>query len=147
MAIDKTKSKETAQMLYKNAHIALQSIDDVKKHTDDKKFNEELSFEYDGYEKYIGELSMYMSDNELMPKDINAFKKTMLSASIAMKAFSDDGISHLAEMMIKGTVMGVVELKQILSEQKEEIDKALLSYVEELANLEENYEDRLKKFL
>ena len=52
--------EEVLTSVYKNAHIALQSISNVINETEDVEMKEELSYEYDGYEKFIGKLSAYM---------------------------------------------------------------------------------------
>ena len=58
----KNLDKEALISIYKNAHIALQSISDIINETSDKKVKAELKAEYEGYEKYIGELRGYMQE-------------------------------------------------------------------------------------
>ena len=70
---------------YKNAHIALQSISDLLPEVEDEEIKKHLQEEYDGYEKIIGELSSFMAEKKIEPKDINGFKKAMLFSSIKMK--------------------------------------------------------------
>ena len=43
--------------IYKNAHIALQSIEDILPQVEDEGLKKELTEQYDGYEKIIGEIS------------------------------------------------------------------------------------------
>ena len=78
-------NEETLNNLYKNAHIALQSISNVLPATKDDELIKELKEEYDGYEKIIGKLSSYMVEHGIERKDINPFKKAMLWSSIKMK--------------------------------------------------------------
>ena len=61
--------------VYKNAHIALQSISDVLPDCKDTDFERELKEEYEGYEQKVGEISAFMKQHDLEPKDINFFKK------------------------------------------------------------------------
>ncbi len=132
--------------VYKNAHIALQSISDILDSVDDRQLKTELKEQYDGYEKVIGELSTYMAENDIEPKDINFMKKAMLWSSIKMKTLMNNSRNQIADMMINGTVMGVNELRAMANE-KQNFNEDVSAFIEKLLNLEEEYHERLKKFL
>ena len=132
--------------VYKNAHIALQSISDILPAVTDEDLRAELKSQYEGYEKVIGKISSYMAEKNLESKDINPLKKAMLWSSIKMKTLMNNSRNQIAEMMIKGTVMGITELTAMLNE-KETLSSEIVPYIEELLSLEEEYEQRLKNFL
>ncbi len=132
--------------VYKNAHIALQSISDLLPAVDDNEIKTELREEYEGYEKLIGEISTFMAENDITPKDIGMMKKAMLWGSIKMKTMMNNSRNQVAEMMIKGTVTGINELTAMKNEGGN-LDPQVLEYVEKLLKLEEDYQERLKKFL
>ena len=144
---DKNLSKEVLISLYKNAHIALQSISSVMNETDDETVRKELSEEYDGYEKYVGKLSSYLRENGVEAKEGGPMKKAMIHAGVKMNAMADKSRSHIAEMMIKGTVCGITELRELLNGNGEELSDEVKKYAEELLDLEETYEESLKKLL
>lgn len=144
---NRNTDKEALVSLYKNAHIALQSISDIIKEVSDENMKRELSEQYDGYEKYIGKLSSYMKETSTEVQDINPFKKAMLFASVKMNTAMDDSASRVAELMIKGTVMGITELHELLNGSGNEISEKVRNFAKELTELEESYEQRLKKFL
>mgnify|MGYP004561691909 FL=1 len=144
---NRNTDKEALVSLYKNAHIALQSISDIIKEVSDENMKRELSDQYDGYEKYIGKLSSFMKETSTEVRDINPFKKAMLFASVKMNTAMDDSASRVAELMIKGTVMGITELHELLNGSGKEISERVRNFAKELTELEESYEQRLKKFL
>ncbi|MBQ9710427.1 MAG: hypothetical protein IJV67_07385, partial [Clostridia bacterium] len=113
-------NEETLNNLYQNAHVALQSISDLIPETDDAMMRAELKQQYEGYEKIIGEISGFMKDNDITPKDIGPMKKMMLKASVKMNAAKNDNRSHIAEMMIKGTIMGITDIYRELGEKEGE---------------------------
>ena len=131
---------------YKNAHIALQSISDLLPSVDNQELKSELQDEYEGYEKYIGELSTFMAENNLTPKDVNIFKKAMLWSSIKVKTLFNDSKNNIAEMMLKGTDMGIIELQAMLNESQN-LEEDVKGLIQKLLHLEEEYQQRLKKFL
>lgn len=138
---------EVINNVYKNAHIALQSISDVIPETQSENMRAELQNEYEGYEKFIGELSEFMAGKGIEPKDINVMKKAMLFTSIKMNALTDDSRSHIAEMMLKGTVMGISELRQIITRSQNKVSEEIIDYAKKLLALEEDYEKKLKDLL
>ncbi len=138
--------KEVLVSLYKNAHIALQTISDIAGEVSDENMRGELADEYDGYEKYIGRLSSYMKETSTETKDFNPLKKAVMFASVKMNTLTDDSASHVAELMIKGTVTGITELHEILN-NNDPVSETVKDFARELTDLEETYEQRLKKFL
>ena len=131
---------------YKNAHIAMQSISDLLPEVKDDGLKKELNGEFKGYETHINDISAFMKENGIEPKDINAFKKAIMKGSIKMKTFFDDSKNQIADMMLKGTVMGINELSQMMNEQ-ENLDENVKTLVSDLLKTEESYEKRLRKFL
>ncbi len=132
--------------VYKNAHIALQSISDLIPSVDDDEIKTELKEQYEGYEKLIGEISTFMTENNIERKDVNPIKKAMLWSSIKMKTLFDNSRNQVAEMMINGTVMGINELNAMKNEG-ENLEPEILSFVKKLLHLEEEYQKRLKAYL
>lgn len=131
---------------YKNAHIALQSISDLLPDVEDDKLRDLLSEQYEGYDKVIEEIKEYMRQEGIETKDINPMKKAMLWGSIKMKTMMNNSRNHIAEMMIKGSVMGINELTAMKNESSR-LNDNVKKHVENLLQLEEEYTDQLKKFL
>ena len=132
--------------VYKNAHIALQSISDLLPAVVDDDIKTELKEEYEGYERLIGEISSFMAENGVEPKDVNPFKKAMLWSSIKMKTMMNNSRNQVAEMMINGTVMGINELTAMKNEGQN-LDDGVLNLLQKLLSLEEEYEQKLKTYL
>ena len=57
----------------------------------------------------------------------------------------DDSVSKLAELLINGTVMGVIEGRKILNHKK--LDKKVHSLCEKYVNMQEKYIEKLKVYL
>ncbi|MBQ9481471.1 MAG: hypothetical protein IJU84_04835 [Clostridia bacterium] len=145
-----TNRKENEKILndlFQNAHVAMQSISDLLPETDDEMMKKELERQFDGYKNAINEISAYMKENEITPKDIGPMKKMMLKASVKMNAAKNDKRSHLAEMMIKGTVMGLTDIYRNLGENEGVTAPEVAELANRLASMEETYEKRLKAYL
>lgn len=131
---------------YKNAQMALVSLDDVIPKAQGK-LKTELLEEHDGYEKLITEAAVLSEKIGIKLDDVGGMKKSMLAASIKMKTILDDSDSHVAEMTLKGTVMGVTELIRDISENSAFLDKQVLELLQKFREFEENCEEKLKNYL
>jgi len=140
-------NEDTLHNIYKNAHIALQSISDLLPEVHDEALKNELEHQYEAYDKLIGEISAFMKQNEITPKDISTMKKMMLKASVKMNAAKSDNRSQIAEMMIKGTIMGITDATRELSENEGQLALEVEELVKKLLDLEEHFEKRLKEYL
>lgn len=132
--------------VYKNAHIALQSLSDLIPSVKNKELKKELKDEYEGYQKLIKEISAYMEEKKLEPKDIGVMKKVFMWCSIKTKMLFKNSKNQVAEMMIKGTVMGINELTAMKNEEKN-LDEGIKNLILKLLKLEEDYMQRLKAYL
>ena len=137
---------DTINEIYKNASVALLSISNVLPETENLELKKELQEEYDGYEKLLGEITAYMAEKGYEAKELGTMKKMFMSSGIKMNTAIDNTEGHIAQIMIKGTVMGVTELCRLLN-NTECSDVNIVEFGERLKQLEENYEERLKKFL
>ena len=132
--------------VYRNAKTAILSIDAVMPSVDCIDFFNELKNEREGYNAVLDEINDFMKDNGYTPNDVSPIKKTGMNIGIKMNTAYDNSTTHLAELMIKGTVMGIAELTRLINGGKTENEK-IINLATKLVDLEENYETRLKKFL
>ena len=133
--------------VYRNANVALLAISNVLPEITDVELKKEILEEYEGYEKILGEISKYMTEKGYEAKEVGTMKKFMMKSGIKMNTVIDDSESNIAQIMIKGTVMGVTELCELINNGENITDKKIIEYAERLKSLEETYEERLKKFL
>ena len=137
---------DTINEIYKNASVALLSISNVLPETETADLKKELQEEYDGYERLLKEITDYMAKKGYEPKELGSVKKMFMSSGIKMNTALNNAEGHIAQLMIKGTVMGITELCRLLNNSACN-DPKIIEYGERLKQLEENYEERLKKFL
>ena len=133
--------------VYRNASIALLSISNVIDEFEDCPLKKEMSSQYEYYEKFVGEISAYMLEKGYEKKEVGAMKKLMMASAIKMNTALDNTPHHIAELMIKGTVMGITELTEILNGHGDGLGEKTKELTKELLDLEEEYEQRLKKLL
>ncbi len=145
--MEREKINETViKNAHQNAQMALISLDDVIKIAVGDLKNE-LQSERDGYEKLLTDFEILAKNKGIKLTDVNTMKKSMLAASIKMKTVMDDSNSHVAEMTLKGTIMGVTELIKDLSDYGDILESDAAELLKQLKDFEEKCEENLKKYL
>ena len=141
------KSEEILSEIYRNCHLALESISDILPAVEDEELKAEILREHEEYERISGKAACLARDKGLEVKEPGPVKKAMMWGSIKMSTMMDNSRPHIAEMMIQGTVMGITCLKTSLGDLPEDDDEEITALLKELIELEEVFEKRLKEFL
>ena len=140
------KSEEALSEIYRNANLAMQSIEDILPEVDNEGMSKELRSQHEGYSQIGSKAAKIAKDKGVELKEPGVFKKAMMWGSIKMSAMMDGSKNHIAEMMIRGTVMGITSLKTTQS-KAECADEEICELLKEFISLEEKYEKKLKTFL
>ncbi|MBO7213967.1 MAG: hypothetical protein J6V66_00570 [Clostridia bacterium] len=133
--------------VYRNVSVALLSINDVTDSVADSELKNELRSEYEKYQEFSNDIKDFMREKGYEIKDVSKMKKFMMWSAIKMNTAMDDSKSHVAEIMIKGTVMGITELNKILNDSASVNDEKAKDFAKRLLSLQEEFEENLKRFL
>ena len=145
---ERKKTEEALAEIYRNAQLALTSIADILPEVgEDEKVKTELHLQHEEYEKFSARASMIARDMDLELKEPNVMKKAMMWGSIKMNTLTDNSRSHIAEMMIQGTVMGITSLRTTQGELSENGDERISQLLNEMIEAEERFEERWKDYL
>ena len=146
--MDKRKqSEEILAEIYRNSQLARQSISNLLPEVQDEAIKEELLREHEEYERISTKAQMIAKDKGIELKEPNPFKRAMMWGSIKMNAMKDNSRSHIAEMMVQGTVMGITALKSSAGDSFENADSDVAALLHEFIEMEENFEKTLKGYL
>ena len=132
--------------LNKGACMGIDAIDFILDKVTDKDFKKVLCDQKDEYEKMtdkIGTLYKEFSDSEL--HETNGINKAMTWMGVEAKTLTDDTTSKLAELMMQGTNMGIIEGRRLLNEKSG--NKKIDELVKEYVNMQEKFVELLKKYL
>lgn len=144
------KNKNTDTLLlddsYKNVRMGTYAIDCIIEKIDNKKLEDLLRKQNRLYLEWTTRLEDFAKTNEYEIKDISGMLKASSFMSINMKTMMDKSTSHIAQMLIEGTTMGIVTLIKELKENptaKEELKEL----AKEIISSQEKFVESLKKFL
>lgn len=99
--------------------------------------------EYSCINKEAGKL---LHKNGYEARGVSPVQKMSTSMMIKMKTYKDNSPSHIAEMMIQGSNMGIVDANKKLHEYKD-AERDVRGLMGRLLKFEENNVQRLKEYL
>lgn len=141
------QSEEALAEIYRNTQLALQSIADILPQVEAFEIESELKAQHEEYEQLSVKATMLAKDMGIELKEPNPFKKAMMWGSIKINSMSDNSPSHIAEMMVQGTVMGITALRSTAGELSPDGNEQILDLLDEMIKKEETFERRWKEYL
>ena len=133
--------------LNKGACMGMDAIKFIIDKVDSKKFKDGLLNQYKKYEDIslkINNLYSRYNDTDT-PHETNALEKVMTWYGIDMKTITDHSDSKIAELLLKGTNMGIIEGRRLLNHK--EVDKTVHELIDEYVTMQEDSANDLKNYL
>ncbi len=143
----KKNDSEIVAEIYRNAQLALESISDIMPAVEDGEIREEIMHQHEEYEKVCSKAAALALKYNIDVKEPSPIKKAMMWSAIKMGTANDNSAQNIAQMMIRGTVNGITSLKTSLTDGGSNMDAEVRKLLNELINMEESFEKKLKKFL
>ena len=133
--------------LNKGSSMGTDAVDCVLKKVVDKKLKKELENLHKRYEDIIRRINKIYSkyENNKTPHETNMMNKVMTWYGVEMKTLNDSSNSKIAELILQGLNMGIIEGKKIYNSKK--IDMKVKNIVKEYIDMQEEFVEILKKFL
>lgn len=144
---DAKKTEEALAEIYRNAQLALVSITDILPAVEDEEIKTELHAQHEEYEHFSAKAAILAKDMNIELKEPNPMKKAMMWGSIKMNTLTDNSRSHIADMMVQGTVMGVNALRTTANDLADDGNEDVAALLREMIETEECFEKKWKEFL
>ncbi|NLC45389.1 MAG: hypothetical protein GX783_14050 [Clostridiales bacterium] len=137
---------ELLNFVYQNSQMGVETLNQLIGIVKDDSFRKHLESQYDEYKSIHDASRSLLNENELDEKGLGALEKIRTYLMINMQTLTDKTSSHIAEMLIIGSNMGVINaVKNLKKYSNAESDIANL--MERLLRFEENNIQQLKEFL
>ena len=143
---DNSQNQKLLTSIYQNVQTALQSLDNILPSVKSDALVSEIASEEGEYNIISQECEMIAKSEGIDIKDNNMFEKIRLWGSIKISTISDKSTSHIAQMLLLGTFMGVL---QCIKDQSDYAgaDEEILNLLSKLIKLEEKNIESLKTYL
>lgn len=144
--MDKNTDINILNEIHKGAKMGMDSISYVYEKIGDVNLKDNLSFQYNQYSDILDSVNdVYQKYGEI-PNDESLKNKVMSWTGIQMNTLTNKSNSHIADMLIQGTTMGIIEGRKLLNRYpnaSSDIKNILNSFV----TMQENNVEKLKTFL
>ena len=140
------KEMQLVNRIYQDATVGMLAIDKILKKIENTQLKNLFSKQFEMYEKFANKCDVFAMNNGAEVKENSFFKKTKQTAMLYMMLWMDKSPRHIVEMMINGTVMGIVDTIKAEKDLKTK-NEELNAMVVEFKKMQEEFYEKLKKQL
>ena len=140
------ENMELLNDIYQNSRTGEESIKALLPSVDDAKLKNDLQTQMIGYTQMYAKAQQEIVNRKEQPKENGVLEQVSVRTGVKMNTLLDRTPSHIAEMMIQGSNMGIVSLTKQMKRHPEANHKVKLLAVE-LLKFEEYNIQRLKAYL
>ena len=132
--------------LNKGIKMGMDSISNVAEKVQDDNFKQDLKYQYDKYNVILNNVNNQLSNYDDFPKELNPMQRAMGWMSVEMNTIIDKSNSKIAEMMLQGTNMGIIEGIKLKNEFPD-LNNSVESVLDEFIKFQQDNVEQLKKYL
>ncbi len=140
------ENKDLLDRIYKASNMGMEAAKALIPKVHNEPLREQIEFQEDNYKEMASMAKTMMRQDGRLPNDRSSYQKAMLRGAIKMHTLMDSTPGHIAEMMINGTTMGIIEMTKRLNEQ-DEADNGARDLAEKYLQNEQSNIEELKTYL
>lgn len=144
------ESLEIVEHIYKDSEMSLSTLTKLLNTLENKdnKIKGCIEDILKGYEKYFKEAKGILNKNKVKKEKLGFMSKLMANMGIDKEVKDDNSDSSMADLLIKGISMGVIDLeKKIKKYNKEELDKSILDFINRFKDFQNDCIKKLNEYL
>ena len=139
-------NKNTLDELNKGATMGMDAINFLLDKVKSKKFKKVLEKQYAEYEVISNKVNeLYENYSDKKPHETSIVNKMMTWYGIEMRTMVDESDSKIAELLLQGTNMGIIEGRRLLNNKK--VDSKINKLLDAFVKIQEEYVEVLKEYL
>ena len=138
---------ELLNFIYQNSQMGVETLHQLLPMTDNETFQKQIKAQLKEYKSINEEARELLNKSGYEEKDIGRLEKVMTYVMIDMKTLVDKSASHMAEMLILGSVRGIIDCIKRIRQYEGEAKREIVELMKRLLKFEENNVERLKKSL
>lgn len=144
----KTKESQMLEQIYKNMKMGSSSMLSILSRAQDEEFKRLMTEQLDGYERLANAARKRLCEIGGEAREENAMTRLWASVGMKMNTMIDSTESHLADMIIEGSTMGMTDTIKILREyENTDVSESALRLAKEIIKFEEKNIEIMKGHL
>ncbi len=144
--MEQNQNQDLLEEVYRATQMGLEGIRAVTPKIEDTQLKKEIRREEAVYQKFVSRAEEMLAAKGAIPQTHDGVKKAMLWGSVQMNTLMDSSPEHMAELLINGTTMGIVDMTKKIGELGDS-DAGARRLAEDFINFEEKSVEQLKKYL
>lgn len=132
--------------IYKLCETGMEATRTVLPKVSQTALKKELEEQYTDYSAAKARVEQTLVASDVLPKEQGVLSKAAMWGSIQLNTLKESSSDHIAELMINGTTMGVIDLTKHIGACPNAND-SIIEYTKEFIRNEERHIDNLKAFL
>ncbi len=148
--MSETVEKEVSMLenLYKNMKMGSDSAIKIIEKAEDGGFKKALTSQLNGYEEFAEKIKNRLHELGYKEKEEGIMAKMGVSLGMAMNAMADSSDSHLAQMVVEGSTMGITDTLKILRDyENSSVSECAVKMARDIVSFEEGNVETMKGFI
>ncbi len=137
---------ELLNFIFQNSQMGMVTINQILGITKDNDFTNYLNSQLNEYTQINEQAQKLLNENGCDEKGISTLEKVRTYLMINIQTLTDKSSSHIAEMLIVGSNMGIINAIKNLKKYSD-ANTNIKELMEKLLKFEENNVQELKRFL
>lgn len=143
------ENKELLTYIYQDVDMALSSLNTLMKkiNNKDNKIKKTVEEVIKGYEEYLKKTKKYIKKYKFDVKTSSMMSKMGATMGVNMEVMKDNSDSRIADMLIQGFTLGVLNISKRIDNYDKDVDKDIISLARDFKKFQQDNIELLKKYL
>lgn len=132
--------------VYKNVKMGEETLKTLLPEVKDEQLKQDLEKQKDSYTEFCEKIQKELHNRQAEPKDPGTMNKLFADMGVKMNTMMDKTRSHIADMIIQGSTMGISESTKGLNNCKN-TESSVRRLAEDIVSFEQNNIEKMKAYL
>lgn len=141
------QNAELLNFIYQNSEMGVETLNQIIEIVENPSLARQLESQRSAYKQIHQKSKEMLNENGYDEKAISTLEKISAYIMINLKTLTDKSDTHIAEMLIQGSNMGIIDAAKKINEYENSAEKNIISLMKKLKKFEEENAEKLKSYL
>lgn len=141
------QNAELLNFIYQNSEMGIETLNQIIEIVENPSLSRQLESQRSAYKQIHKKSKEMLNENGYDEKAISTLEKISAYIMINLKTLTDKSDTHIAEMLIQGSNMGIIDAAKKINEYEDSAEKNIISLMKKLKKFEEENAEKLKAYL
>ena len=148
MGEENTKEVSMLENLYKNTKMGSDSAIKILEKAEGREFKAAITDQLNGYERFAERIKHRLNELGYKEKEEGIMANMGVSIGMTMNTLMDSSDSHLAQMTVEGSTMGITDTLKILRDyENTSVSECAIKIARDIVSFEEKNVEIMKSFI